>query len=27
VIVANRYHRDLENVREKVYTRDIYYRD
>ena len=27
VIVANRYHRDLENVREKVYTRDIYYRE
>ena len=27
VIVANRYHNDLEDVREKVYTRDIYYRD
>lgn len=27
VIVANRYHCDLEDVREKVYTRDIYYRD
>ena len=27
VIVTNRYHRDLEDVREKVYTRDIYYRD
>ena len=27
VIVANRYHSDLEDVREKIYTRDIYYRD
>ena len=27
VIVANRYHRELEDVREKVYTRDIYFRD
>ena len=27
VIVANRFNADLEDVKEKVYTRDLYYRD
>ena len=27
VIVANRYNAELESVKEKVYTRDIYFRD
>ena len=27
VIVSNRYHQDLEDVAEKLYTRDIYQRD
>lgn len=27
VIVANRYHKDLEDAQPKVYSRDIYYRD
>ena len=27
VILANRYHEDLTDVKEKLYTRDLYYRD
>ncbi|MBQ8341313.1 MAG: nucleotide sugar dehydrogenase [Clostridia bacterium] len=27
VILANRYHEDLADVREKIYTRDLYFRD
>ena len=27
VIVANRFHPDLADVSEKVYTRDLYFRD
>jgi UDPglucose 6-dehydrogenase len=27
IIIANRYHKELEDVKEKIYTRDIYFRD
>lgn len=27
IIVANRFHKDIEDVMEKVYTRDLYFRD
>ena len=27
VILANRYHEDISDVLEKVYTRDLYFRD
>lgn len=27
IIVVNRYNKELENVKDKIYTRDLFFRD